>query len=124
MTVSGRFHEVAIQMSADVEQVSGILATDFDSDGRTDLVAACSHGRVLACRNITERTTAEATKPTFESWPINAVNWRAAQAIDLDLDGLPDLLGLPASTNKPGEMLLPAWARNEGTRFTEETLVR
>ncbi len=41
-----------------------------------------------------------ATKPTFESWPINAANWRSAQAIDLDLDGLPDLLGLPASTKQ------------------------
>ena len=30
----------------------GILATDFDADGRTDLVAACSNGRVLAWRNI------------------------------------------------------------------------
>ncbi len=118
----GRFHEVAIQMPPIVQQVSGILATDFDSDGRTDLVAACSSGRVLACRNITERTTAEGTQPTFESWPINAVNWRHAQAIDLDFDGLPDLLGLPASTNKPGEMLLPAWARNDGNRFREEAL--
>jgi tetratricopeptide (TPR) repeat protein len=118
----GRFHEVAIQIPPIVQNVSGILATDFDSDGRTDLVAACSNGRVLACRNITERTTAESTKPTFESWPINAVNWRHAQAIDLDLDGLSDLLGLPASTNKAGEMLLPAWARNEGNRFTEEAL--
>ncbi len=60
--------------------------------------------------------------PSFESWPINAVNWRAAQALDLDLDGLPDLLGLPATANKPGEVLLPAWARNEGNRFAAETL--
>ena len=57
----GQFHEVAIQVTCrPSEQVSGILATDFDSDGRTDLVAACSNGRVLAWRNITERTTAEA----------------------------------------------------------------
>jgi tetratricopeptide (TPR) repeat protein len=118
----GRFHEVAIQIPPTTQQISGILAIDLDSDGRTDLVAACSNGRVLAGRNVTERTTADGTKPTFERWPINAVNWRHAQAIDLDLDGLPDLLGLPASANKPGEMLLPSWARNEGTRFTEGTL--
>ena len=118
----GRFREVALEAPATDQQVTGILATDFDSDGRTDLVAACSTGRVMAWRNATERTTADGTRPTFESWPINAVNWRGAQAIDLDLDGLPDLLGLPASTNKPGELLLPAWARNEGTRFAVQAL--
>ena len=46
----------------------------------------------------------------------------ARQAVDLDLDGLPDLLGLPASTHKPGEIVLPSWARNEGSRFAAETL--
>ncbi len=64
--------------------------------------APCSNGRVLAWRNTTERTTAKQTKLTFESWPINAANWRAAQAIDLDLDGLPDLLGLPAAVEQAG----------------------
>ena len=117
----GRFREVAIEVPPADDVVSGILSTDFDSDGRADLVAACSRGRVLAWRNITERNTVDATKPVFESWPLNAVNWRGAQAIDLDLDGLPDLLGLPASANKPGELLLPAWARNEGTRFVADT---
>jgi hypothetical protein len=35
---------------------------------------------------------------------------------------LPDLLGLPAPANKAGELLLPAWARNEGTRFVADIL--
>ena len=118
----GRFREAAVQASPNAPDVSGILATDFDADGRADLVAASSNGHVVAWRNVTVRTTADATRPTFESWPINAVHWRQAQAVDLDLDGSPDLLGVPASTNKPGEMLLPAWARNEGTRFSTETL--
>ena len=92
--------------SPTVDQVSGILATDFDSDGRTDLVAACSNGRVVAWRNTTERTTAEATRPAFESWPINAANWRQAQAIDLDLDGLPDLLGTAGRLEQAGRNAL------------------
>ena len=111
-------------MPATADTVSGILATDFDSDGRTDLVAACSTGRVsgLAQRHRNEPPP-RATKPTFESWPMNAANWRQAQAIDLDLDGLPDLLGLPAAANKPGELLLPAWARNEGNSLRGADLV-
>jgi tetratricopeptide (TPR) repeat protein len=118
----GQFREAAIPGLPTVDQVSGILASDFDADGRTDVVAACWKGRVLAWRNTTERKTADTTKLTFDSWPISAVNWRVAQAVDLDLDGLPDLLGLPASTGKPGEISLPAWARNEGNRFVAETL--
>src|SRR5262249_24498974 len=47
---------------------------------------------------------------------------RSAQAIDLDLDGLPDLLGLPAASAKPGDIVLPAWARNDGKRFAAETM--
>jgi tetratricopeptide (TPR) repeat protein len=118
----GQFHEAAIGGLPVVDQVSGILASDFDADGRTDLVAPAWNGRVFAWKNTTVRSTAATTMPTFESWPINAINWLSAQAIDLDLDGFSDLLGLPASTDKPGEMLLPAWARNEGSRFTAQIL--
>ncbi len=42
--------------------------------------------------------------------------------MDLNLDGLPDLLGLPASASKTTALLLPAWARNEGNRFATQTL--
>ena len=118
----GQFHEVPIEGIAGTDTVSGILASDFDSDGRTDLLTPCSAGRVSAWHNVTETTIAEKTKPKFESWPINASHWPTAQAIDLDLDGRPDLLGLPATSKKSGEVALPAWARNEGRRFAAQTL--
>ena len=76
---------------------------------------------MLAWRNVTGRTTTDDTVIAFETWPINAARWRSAQAIDLDLDGRPDLLGSPPRRT-PGEIVLPAWARNEGTRFVVETL--
>ena len=38
--------------------------------------------------------------------PTNAERWRSAIAADLDLDGPPDLLGLPARRGKPGEARL------------------
>ena len=43
------------------------------------------------------RTLSRRLKITFETWPINASRWSLAQAIDLDLDGRTDLLGLPAA---------------------------
>ena len=93
--------------------------TDLDQDGRPDLVAPSPRGRVLAVRNTTERTTSEATKLTWEPSPTNAQRWRSALAADLDLDGKPDLLGLPAGVAAPaGETVSLLWARNEGNRLT------
>ena len=103
-------------------EVSGVLTTDFDADGRADLLAPSASGQVLAWRNATERTTAEATMLTFEDWPSNALRWRSAQAIDLDLDGRFDLLGSPAAPVNPKDIVLPTWARNEGKRFATKSL--
>jgi hypothetical protein len=118
----GQFHEAAIHGPSALPSTSGLLVTDFDADGLADLVAPSAEGQVLAWHNITERTTSASTTIAFNSWPINAARWRSSQAVDLDLDGLPDLLGLPAASNKPGEIVLPAWARNEGKRFAAATL--
>jgi len=118
----GQFHEVAIEGIASTDTVSGILASDFDADGRTDLIATGAAVRVSAWRNMTESSIVAKTKPTFESWPVSAANWRTAQAIDLDLDGWPDLLGLPAARSKAGEHLLPTWARNLGDRYRAQTM--
>ena len=102
----GSFREVPIEGIAAAGNVSGILATNFDADGRTDLVAAARSGPAQAWRNVTELAAVEKTKIKFEPWPINASGWSAAQAIDLDLDGRTDLLGLPAAASKPGEIAL------------------
>src|SRR5262249_4378724 len=117
----GQFHEVELKVPSP-PALAGLLATDFDGDDRTDLVATDADGPGRAWRNTPERTTGEATRPTFETWPINATGWRSAQSIDLDLDGRPDLLGLPAASSKPGAVVLPAWARNEGKRFATQVL--
>jgi tetratricopeptide (TPR) repeat protein len=118
----GLFHEATIEGIAAVEGGSGLLTTNLDVDGRSDLVAACSTGPVLAWRNTTQPATTDKIRLTFESWPINASRWRAAQAVDLDLDGRTDLLGLPSGSSEPGEIVLPAWARNDGKRFALERL--
>jgi hypothetical protein len=118
----GQFRDAELKGLTSPAPSSGLLVTDFDADGRPDLVAACAEGRVLAWRNTTEMTPAAATKLSFEPWPIDATRWPSAQAVDLDLDGRPDLLGLPATPRKPGDVILPSWARNEGKRFSTKTL--
>src|SRR5262249_31101727 len=117
----GEFRDVELKGLSAPGPSSGLLVTDFDADGRPDLVAAGAEGGVLAWRNTTDRTPA-VTRLTFETWPIDATRWRSAQAVDLDLDGWPDLLGLPAATRRPGELILPSWARNDGKRSSTEAL--
>ncbi len=113
----GHFHDSVITDLAAPKHSSGVLVTDLDADGRPDLVAPNANGQVLAWRNTTERAKAKETKLSFERWPVDAANWRSASAVDLDLDGLTDLLGLPATSTKPNDVPLPAWARNEGERL-------
>ena len=104
----GQFHQVVLADLAITASLrhpaSGLLVVDLDADGRADLAAPSAGGLVYAWRNKTERTTTAQTRLTFEPWPTNATRWRAAQAIDLDLDGRPDLLGLPAASSKASEL--------------------
>jgi tetratricopeptide (TPR) repeat protein len=118
----GVFHEVPIAGLPPGGSLSGLLATNLDSDGRTDLAAASARGPVRAWRNTSEPMTAAGSRISFESWPINVSRWRAAQAIDLDLDGRTDLLGLPAAAGKTNEVVLPSWARNEAKRLAAKPL--
>ena len=97
----GNFHKVVLEDLGTPEPVSGLLVTDLDQDGRPDLVAPSPRVRVLALRNTTEKTTSEATRLTWETFATNAQGWRSALAADLDLDGKPDLLGLPAAPAQP-----------------------
>ena len=113
----GQFHEVAIEGSDDSPNrfreswrptSTRTAAPTWSPPAQRASPGLAQHHR--------EHQRRSRLRPTFEAWPINAANWRAAQAVDLDLDGLPDLLGLPAASNKPGDLVLPAWARNEGNR--------
>jgi hypothetical protein len=115
----GYFHEAVLKDLGGFDSVSGLLVTDLDQDGRPDLVAPAPGGRVRAARNLTARAAAEQTKLAWEAFPTNAEHWRQATSADLDLDGSPDLLGLPAAAaNMPaGKAPAPAWARNEGKRL-------
>ncbi len=108
----GAFHARPMPEIRPDGPIAGLLVSDLDNDGRPDLVAVGPGGRVSAWRNASTRS-AEGTKFAWESRPTDARNWRAAHAVDLDLDTLPDLVGLPAAD----PMLGPTWARNDGARL-------
>jgi len=97
--------------------ISGLLVTELDKDGRPDLVAVLARGRVSAWRNGTTGR-GDGLKVSWEPRPIDARGWRAAQAVDLDLDTWSDLVGLP-STEAPTGL---AWSRNTGTRSETRSL--
>lgn len=103
----GRFHAESLADLVPQGPTQGTLAADFDADGRTDLALVPQKGRVTLWRN-REPKLGEPSAVTFEFYPTDAHDWLMAQAIDLDLDGATDLLGLP--TDGPA----PIWARNTG----------
>ncbi|MFI5458740.1 MAG: CRTAC1 family protein [Isosphaerales bacterium] len=109
----GRFHSIELKEIEPRAADSGLLATDFDQDGRPDLVALDTASGVSTWKNQTRRDGAAVTV-AFKRWPANVGDWRTALATDLDLDGWPDLLGLPGLNALP----IPEWARNDGQRLS------
>lgn len=116
----GHFHNQPLPDLESRSPLSGLLVTDFDRDGRADLVAVSPTSRVTAWKNAKPSSSAASNtqKFAFEFWPTDARLWRSAIAADLDLDAWPDLLGLPV----PAEAEQPAWARNEGNRLAPSPL--
>ena len=114
----GEFHEVPIEGIPARRGRSGLLTTHLDADGRPDLVAVCSSGPVQAWRNTTERSSAGKTRDHVSNRGRSMRQLaRLAQAVDLDLDGRADLLGLAEAPSEPGEGRVAVMGRNEGKRF-------
>jgi len=113
----GRFHSMPLaDLKTDLPG-SGLLVTDVDRDGRPDLVQTRPQGRNSVWRNAAPRSE-QGQGFALEFWPTDAHDWRSAQAIDLDLDGAFDLLGLPVAASAA----TLEWARDEGNTFTARPL--
>ncbi|WP_386067285.1 FG-GAP repeat domain-containing protein [Tahibacter sp. UC22_41] len=74
-----------------------LLAVDLDRDGRTDLVEADSHGRVLYFRNTPSGLALE--RIVADSGAATGSLLHDIAVADLDLDGDPDLLAAHADQN-------------------------
>ena len=81
-------------------------------------------GPVLAWRNTTERTTAEATKLDLRvlADQRRPTGDRPRPSTSTSTAG-PTCSDFPPRPSKPGDVALPAWARNEGKRFAARTAV-
>jgi hypothetical protein len=113
----GRFHSVRLDDLKTNLPGSGLLVSDVDRDGRPDLVQTHPQGRNSIWRNAAPRSE-QGKAFALEFWPTNSHDWRSAVAIDLDLDGAFDLLGLPTV---PGAANLE-WARDEGNTLAVRPL--
>lgn len=96
------------QTSQAFAEVKGSLAAvlDANDDEQTDF-CLLAHGQPARLWLSTRDTPARALLGRFQPHSLNAPPLRQAQVVDLDLDGLPDLVGL-------SQERLPLWLRNEG----------
>ncbi|MFO0960151.1 MAG: CRTAC1 family protein [Isosphaeraceae bacterium] len=75
-------------------RTSGLLATDLDGDGLSDLVAADANGPLVALLNGSRRSESGEAVIRFAPRENAARGWNAAVTADLDLDGSLDLAGV------------------------------
>lgn len=94
---------------------AGLLVTDLDQDGRPDLVAVDRSDKVSIWRNQSRRRGLGSDAViAFERRPSSVEGWCTAIAADVDLDGWPDLIGLPVEDSRP----LPGWVRGDCPRLS------
>jgi tetratricopeptide (TPR) repeat protein len=112
----GRFHGIELSDLKPPAPALGVLATELDGDGRTDLVIVPERGKLALWRS-REPERGKPDAAAFEFFPTDAHDWRMAIAADLDLDGRADLVGLPAAGERA-----PVWARHVGNSLAASAL--
>ncbi|WP_435019235.1 FG-GAP-like repeat-containing protein [Tundrisphaera sp. TA3] len=118
----GTFHEGPLPGVKVDGRINGLLSADLDKDGRVDLFVTAA-GRTTGWRNPPPGAPGSAP-PEWTPLPIGAQGWFMAQAIDLDFDQWPDLVGCYSRSSGPGmgmgtgrSSAFPTWSRNLGHKF-------
>ncbi len=106
----GVFRDVPIAGAKADGPVSGLLVTDLDKDGRSDLVVTSASGKATGLRNATSRSDAK-TDVAFSSFPVESRGFLSAAAVDLDLDTFADVVGVSSESSGI------AWGRGDGSRL-------
>lgn len=94
----GRFHKAVEAECPLPPRVSGLLTTDLNGDGLSDLAASDSTGPLATLLNSSERSDSGEPIVRFERLDNAARSWNAGVTADLDLDGSLDLIGQAGST--------------------------
>lgn len=115
----GKFSSVSIGTTAALiaPNVTGILTTDVNYDGRSDLVLHGMSGIITVLENRIRGQVGAMPELAFEAVPIEPQVFTQIVTADLDLDGRMELIGLPRDQSLP----LPKWARNVGGKFVTAT---
>ncbi|MBI1322264.1 cytochrome c biogenesis factor [bacterium] len=97
-------------------RITGVLTTDVNQDGRSDLVLHGLSGKVAVLVNRIKVRVGEGPVLEFGSMPIDPRIYTQVITADLDLDGRMELIGLPRDQSIP----LPMWSRIAGDKFVTQ----
>lgn len=105
----GRFTVVSLAgLGSAVDTIiNGGLVTDINRDGRSDLVLPGQSGKTSVLLNRVESRVGSTPEMKFEPVPIPPRIWSQVVAVDLDLDGTTELVGLSRDRSVP----VPDWGR-------------
>ncbi len=94
-------------------KVTGVLVTEVDGDGRSDLVMHGLSGKISVLTNRMRVRVGDSPELDFGSVPCDSRVYTQLTTADLDLDGRMELIGLPRDQTIP----LPMWSRISGDKF-------
>jgi tetratricopeptide (TPR) repeat protein len=111
----GKFTPVSLGSTAALidPKLTGVLVTDVDKDGRSDIVMHGLSGKITVLTNRIRARVGEPLVLDFGTVPIEPRIYTQMTTADLDLDGRMELIGLPRDQTVP----LPMWSRISGDSF-------
>lgn len=115
----GKFKPLSMGTTAAMvdPKVTGVLVTDVNQDGRSDMVMHGLSGKVSILLNRLQSRVGETPQLDFGTVPIDPRVYTQFTTADLDLDGRMEFVGLPRDQTVP----IPVWSRLAGEKFVTES---